>query len=252
MCLILFAYQAHPCYPLLVAANRDEYYVRPTAPMAYWQDIPELLAGRDLQAGGTWLGITRSGRFAAITNFRDPRSVLPNAPSRGHLVSDFLKSRESGRAYLERLLPQGGTYNGFNLLLGDGKELLYYSNQDGAPQTLQPGIYGLSNHLLNTPWPKVERGRWMLAALLEGNAVPSPDDLLGLLQDHTRAADEALPNTGVSLAWERILSPLFIESPDYGTRSSTILCVDQQGKVTVTEKTWDDGSLRTFQLQWWY
>jgi uncharacterized protein with NRDE domain len=252
MCLILFAYQSHPHYPLLVAANRDEFYARPTAPMAYWEDIPELLAGRDLQAGGTWLGITRSGRFAAITNYRDPRSVLPNAPSRGHLVSDFLKSRESGRVYLERLLPRGSDYNGFNLLLGDGKELLYYSNQNGALQTLQPGIYGLSNHLLNTPWPKVERGRRKLAALLEKGDLPSTEDLLALLQDRTRAADEALPNTGVSLAQERIYSPLFIESPDYGTRSSTILRVDQQGKVTVTEKTWDDGSLREFQLQWLY
>ncbi len=250
MCLILFAYQSHPRHPLLLAANRDEFYVRPTAPMAYWEDVPELLAGRDLQAGGTWLGITRGRRFAAITNYRDPRSVLPNAPSRGHLVSDFLKSRESGQTYLERLLPRGSAYNGFNLLLWDGKELLYYSNQNSSPQALQPGIYGLSNHLLNTPWPKVERGRRKLGALLEEGAVPSTEDLLGLLEDRTRATDEALPNTGVSLAWERMLSPLFIESPDYGTRSSTILRVDQQGKVTVAEKTWDNGSLREFQLQW--
>ena len=252
MCLILFAYQSHPHYPLLVAANRDEFYARPTAPMAYWDDIPELLAGRDLQAGGTWLGVTRSGRFAAITNYRDPHNVLSDAPSRGYLVSDFLKSRESGRVYLERLLPRGSDYNGFNLLLGDGKELLYHSNQNGAPQILQPGIYGLSNHLLNTPWPKVEQGRSKLAALLEKGDLPSTEDLLALLQDRTRAADEALPNTGVSLAWERILSPLFIESLDYGTRSSTILRVNRQGEVMVTEKTWDDGSLQEFQLQWLY
>jgi uncharacterized protein with NRDE domain len=250
MCLILFAYRVHPRYELVLAANRDEYYSRPTAPLGFWDEAPDLLAGQDLVAGGTWLGVTRDGRFAAITNYRNHTPVCPDAPSRGPLVSTYLKGREPAWDYLQRLLPRAADYNGFNLLLGDSSALFYYSNRGGDPQLLEPGVYGLSNHLLNTPWPKVERGRQGLATVLDRNAEPDTAALLSLLQNRQQAPDEALPDTGIGLELERAYSPLFIESADYGTRSSTILQVSRQGQVTILEKTWDDGSLREFCLQW--
>ncbi|MFO1432105.1 MAG: NRDE family protein [Candidatus Competibacteraceae bacterium] len=249
MCLILFAYRYRPKYELLLAANRDEYYNRPTAPMAFWEDAPDLLAGRDLAAGGTWFGVTRQGRFAAITNYRDPRTVRPEAPSRGPLVSDYLRGRESAWDYLQHLLPRAALYNGFNLLLGDAEGLFYYSNQGGAPQVLEPGLYGLSNHLLSTPWPKVKRGLEGLAALLDATTEPDTAALLRLLEDRRRAPDHLLPNTGVDLEWERLLSPLFIESPNYGTRSSTVLRIGRQDGIEVTEKTWPEGSVRAFHFR---
>lgn len=248
MCLILVAYRYHPKYELVLAANRDEYYDRPTAPMAFWEDAPDLLAGRDLAAGGTWFGITRQGRFAAITNYRDPSALRPDAPSRGPLVSDYLRDRESAWDYLQSLLPRAALYNGFNLLLGDTAGLFYYSNQGGAPQALEPGLYGLSNHLLGTPWPKVRRGLEGLAALLDETTELDTEALLRLLEDRRRAPDHLLPNTGVDLEWERLLSPLFIESPNYGTRSSTILRIDRQGGIEVTEKPWPEGNVRTFNI----
>lgn len=250
MCLILFAYRQHPQYELVLIGNRDEYYARPTAPLAWWHDAPALLAGRDLAAGGTWLGVTRNGRFAAITNYRDPRSARPDAPSRGPLVSDYLKGDCPAWDYLLNLQARAAEYNGFNLLLGDAEGLCYFSNQGGAPQRLEPGLYGLSNHLLNTPWPKVERGRQALALLLQGGAEPETAHLLHLLTDRNPADDPDLPDTGAGLAWERLLSPLFITSPDYGTRSSSVLRVSQKRRVTLAEKTWPEGTVREFELQW--
>lgn len=250
MCLILFGYRVHPRYTLVLAGNRDEFYARPSAPMQFWEEAPMLLAGRDLQAGGTWLGVTQDGRFAAITNYRDPDQVRADAPSRGHLVSDYLKGKQSPLAYLQELAHRGDAYNGFNLLVGDTQGLFYYSNQGTAPQPLAPGYYGLSNQLLNTPWPKVQKGRNRLAALLQAHLEVQPEQLLALLQDKIQAADEHLPSTGISLEWERILSPLFIESSHYGTCSSSVLQVNVDNGVEVMEKTWADGSIRRFQLQW--
>jgi uncharacterized protein with NRDE domain len=251
MCLILFAYQTHPAYQLVMVGNRDEFYERPTAPMTFWQDAPHVLAGRDLQAGGTWLGITRTGRYAAITNYRDPNSVRSDAPSRGDLVSRYLTSQDEPQNYLEQLVPYGDNYNGFNLLIGDTHTLFYYSNYESAgPQQLTPGYYGLSNHLLDTPWPKVERGQRKLKKLLNADRLPQTEDFLAILKDQTQAADEELPNTGVSLEWERLLSPLFIKSPKYGTRSSTVLQVDANYQVEVTEKNWANREVRHFRLQW--
>lgn len=252
MCLILVAYQVHPHYQLVMAGNRDEFYDRPTAPMAFWNDAPDILAGRDLQAGGTWLGVSRTGRFAAITNYRDPMNVRSDAPSRGDLVSNYLKSQDGPQEYLEQLAHHGDNYNGFNLLLGNTQGLFYYSNYHKAgPGQLAPGYYGLSNHLLNTPWPKVERGKRKLQRLLDVHQPPPrTKDLLTILQDRTQTADEALPNTGVSQEWERILSPLFIESPHYGTRSSTVVQVNANYQVEITEKTWTDRGIRHFSLQW--
>ena len=250
MCLIIIAYRIHPRYQLLVAANRDEFQDRPTAPLAFWHDSPHVLAGRDLKEGGTWLGVTGAGRFAALTNYRDPRHVLPNAPSRGHLVSAYLQSDEPARTYLDRLAPRAVAYNSFNLLLGDENGLHYYSNRAGGLQALTPGLYGLSNHLLDTPWPKLERGRRALRQVLDHESDPTPEALLHLLMDRTPAPDSELPNTGVPLEWERWLSPIFIDAPGYGTRSSTVLMADSDGRARMIERTWANTSQREFELEW--
>lgn len=248
MCLILIAYRYHPRYPLLVAANRDEFHDRPTAPLGFWEDIPQIVAGRDLKEGGAWMGIDRTGRFAAITNYRDPSRVLPDAPSRGHLVSDFLRSAEPARVYLDRLASKASAYNGFNLVLGDAGGLFYYSNRGGELRALAPGLYGLSNHLLDTPWPKLERGRRALRQLLDRQPDPTLDELLELLTDRALAPDSDLPHTGVPLEWERWLSPIFIAAPGYGTRSSTALRINAGGQAWLVEITWADGGRREFQL----
>lgn len=240
MCLILFAWKAHANFPLILAANRDEFYKRPTAPASFWEDAPGLLAGRDLQAGGTWLGITRRGRVAALTNYRDPTTLKDGAPSRGMLVSDFLRGRRTPEAYLRWLSPMAARYNGFGLLVGNSDELHYFSNR-GMKAPLSPGIHGMSNHLLDTPWPKVERGKQALGSLLESEKAPSPEALLDLVADRSRPPDDRLPITGVGLEWERVLSPLFIESPAYGTRSSTILIIDRKGRVTFVERLFNGG-----------
>lgn len=247
MCLILLAYRVHPRYELVMAANRDEFYRRPTAPAGFWEEASYLLAGRDLKEGGTWMGVTRQGRFAAVTNYRDPRAIRPQAPSRGNLVGDYLKGNESAWHYLARLAPQAGDYNGFNLLLGDVRGLFYYSNQNGPPRSLPPGVYGLSNHLLNTPWPKVERGRQALEILLDQSSGPAPEVLFAMLEDRTQAADEELPETGVGIERERMLSPMFIQTPDYGTCSSSVLLMEKGGGIYLAEKTHADGRVREFQ-----
>jgi len=241
MCLILFAWKVHKNFPLILIANRDEFYERPTAPAAFWDGAPGLLAGRDLQEGGTWLGITRRGKLAALTNYRDPASLKSNAPSRGHLVSDYLRGRQTPENYLTRIKPKSGQYNGFNLLIGDVSELFCFSNRNGL-YTVSAGIHGMSNHLLDTPWPKVERGKRALNELIGRKRNPSPEALLALLADRSRPPDEQLPITGVGLEWERVLSPLFIESRGYGTRSSTVLTIDRAGRVTFVERVFNGGA----------
>lgn len=241
MCLIIFAWKTQKKYPLILAANRDEFYDRPSAPAAFWDDAPELLAGRDLKEGGTWLGITREGRVAALTNYRDPATLKEKAPSRGHLVSDYLRGRDAPEDYLRLLESRADLYNDFSLILGDAAELFFFSNRDGQ-RPLTPGIYGLSNRLLDTPWPKVERGKKALADILARKGMLSPEALLDLLADRTRPPDDRLPYTGVELEWERVLSPLFIESPDYGTRSSTALIIDRNGDATFVERVFNGGA----------
>ena len=238
MCLILFAWKMHQNFPLVLAANRDEFYERPSAPAAFWEDAPDLLAGRDLREGGTWLGITRNGRLAAITNYRDPASLKIGAPSRGRLVSDYLRGREIPEVYLRRIAPDADRFNGFNLLVGDPDELFCFSNR-GTRERLQPGIYGLSNHLLDTTWPKVAQGKRVLKALLQGGKGVPSEALFSLLADRTRPPDDRLPDTGVGLEWEKILSPRFITSPVYGTRSSTVLLIDRKGGVTFVERVFN-------------
>jgi uncharacterized protein with NRDE domain len=242
MCLILMAWQVHADYPVVVAANRDEFHRRPTAAAHWWSDRPGLLAGKDLEAHGTWLGITSGGQIAALTNYRDPHRVKLNAPSRGGLVVCMLESHAPISERIAQLHVLSPAYSGFNLLCTDGRELAVYESVPAAGRLLNPGIYGLSNHLLDTPWPKVERAKSELATAL--HSLPDEAALLELLRDERVADDDDLPRTGVSLEWERLLSSAFIRGEDYGTRSSTIILIDRGGRASLREWTWQpDGSL---------
>lgn len=242
MCLILLAWQVHPRFPLVVAANRDEFYVRPTEAAHFWRAAP-VLAGRDLEAGGTWMGVSRSGRFAALTNYRAPEHHVAGRPSRGHLVADFLAGTQAPAEYLAAKVADLSACNGYNLLLSDGDKLFWNSNVSGETRELTPGTYGVSNHLLDTPWPKVGAGRTALTAAIE--RLPDDQALFDLLADPTVHSDEHLPHTGVPIEWERLLSAAFIRSPDYGTRSSTVLCVTDDGLISLDEKTWTPGGTST-------
>jgi uncharacterized protein with NRDE domain len=237
MCLILFAYKIHPDYKLVLAANRDEVYDRPTRPLGFWQDREYILAGRDLKGGGTWLGVTRSGRLAAITNYRDPASLKDNAPSRGLLLTAFLSSAMPAGEYLNEIRSDGHLFNGFNLLVGDADGLYYYSNRGNGLVTLPPGLYGLSNHLLDTAWPKVERGKQKLETLLREERAIKPESLFQLLLDRAVPLPKHLPDTGVGRRWEKILAPLFIVSRTYGTRSSSVLLMSHSGRILFGERT---------------
>lgn len=238
MCLILFAYKVHPFYRLILAANRDEFYDRPTAAADFWKSHPDVLAGVDLREKGTWLGVTRQGKFSAITNYRDPASWRAEAPSRGKLVSRYLTDSSRAEKYIKKISRDNRPYNGFNLLLGDAGELWVYSNRDNA-QKLSSGIFGLSNHLLDTPWPKVKRGKKMLKAALELKGEQLEEALFSMLADRHIPQESRLPDTGVNLEWERILSPIFIASPVYGTRSSTLLLIGKNKRVKFVEKVYD-------------
>jgi len=241
VCLILFSFRQHPRYPLVIAANRDEFYNRASSPAAFWDDEPGMLAGKDLVAGGTWFGVTRSGRIAAITNYREPGFHRMDVPSRGALVTGYLRGAETPEEYLKKLDKEAGRYNGFSLILGGIHRLYYFSNRSDGFQAVTPGLYGLSNHLLDTAWPKVERGKRALAEILSGGGDPDPEELFHVLADRSRPPDDSLPHTGVGLEWERILSSLFITSPVYGTRSSTVLLVNGEGRVTFVEKVFNSG-----------
>lgn len=250
MCLIALAWQVHPEYPLVVVANRDEYLDRPAMPAHWWHDAPDLLAGRDLEAGGTWLGLSRSGRFAALTNYRDPSRRHTGAPSRGKLVRQTLEANADALATLRGIAADSVRYAGFNLLASDGKSMAIHESTTGSVRLLAPGVYGLSNHLLDTPWPKLARARHLLAALLP--RLPADDEVLTLLRDDTVVADEELPRTGVSLEWERLLSPTFIRAPGYGTRCSSLIVVDRDGRTRFREWTWgEDGALRSEVLHYY-
>lgn len=240
MCLIALAWRPGHAQPLLVAANRDEFYARPSQALAEWPQSPGLFAGRDLQAGGTWLGVGRGGRFAALTNIRD-LSLPQGERSRGELPAAFLTSDLSTEDFLEQLRVERQHYSGFNLLLGDGQQLCHFNSRSGHTTLLSPGVHGLSNADLNTPWPKLQR----LTQALH-NALPDaqPDRLLHLLADPTPAADADLPDTGIGLASERLLSSIFIASPAYGTRASTALIVNADGSRHLYERSFGpEGSL---------
>jgi uncharacterized protein with NRDE domain len=235
MCLIAIAWHARRDLPLVVAANRDEWRERPTKPAHWWPERSALLAGRDLQAGGTWMGITRGGRFAAVTNFRDPSDKRSTARSRGMLVTEFLVGSDSPARFLSNLSVRAADYNGFNLIVGDSTSLFYFGSREGQPRAIEPGVHALSNHLLDEPWPKV-----VAARLAMEQALSDPDPvatLFGVLSDATVPADEDLPSTGVGLDWERRLGSALITGADYGTRASTVLAITGQGEAILEERT---------------
>jgi uncharacterized protein with NRDE domain len=243
MCLIFISLNNHPNYKLILAGNRDEFYNRKTAPANFWTDHRQVLGGRDLEAGGTWLAMTKQGKIAMVTNYRDPQNINPNAPSRGHLVSDFLIQNEEPGQYLQNISANGKKYNGFNLILGGMDELWYYSNYKTGIEKLSPGFYGLSNHLLETAWPKVLRGKEKLEPLLS-NSVIDPERVFEVLYDDQIATDDVLPNTGLALERERALSSMFIKTEGYGSRCSTVVLVDKKDAVFFSERVYDT---RTFQ-----
>jgi uncharacterized protein with NRDE domain len=235
VCLILLMWRVDPEFPVVLAANRDEFHARPTAGAAWWPGRSGVLAGRDLKAGGTWLGVTSRGRFAALTNFRDPAAQRAGARSRGELVTEVLESGLSVGDTLTRLRKVGADYNGFNMIFSDGHRLGIYESARGEGRELEPGLFGLSNHLLDTPWPKVQNAKNRLAAVLtrDENAI------LDLLRDDRPAPDADLPQTGVRLEWERLLSSAFVRADDYGTRCSTVVRFDRAGRATFDEWSWD-------------
>ncbi|MGS7249974.1 hypothetical protein HG549_24535 [Pseudomonas sp. SK] len=233
MCLIVFAWRPGHALPLVVAANRDEFYARPTQALAAWEDAPGVYAGRDLEAGGTWLGVGPQGRFAALTNIRDPRQPL-GPRSRGELVAAYLQAELGVEAYLDQVASRSDQYSGFNLLVGDGRQLGYLHAREAAPRLLEAGVYGLSNAGLDTPWPKLVKARSGLQGLLE---TADPQRLLALLADAEPAPEGELPETGVGLATEKLLSSVFIASQNYGTRASTVLLVDDQGRRRLVERS---------------
>ena len=237
MCLIVFAQNYHPRYRLVLAINRDEFFERPTAPAEFWPDARHVLAGRDLERGGTWFGVSTHGRVAAVTNYREPHPRIAHGKSRGMLVLDYLNGSAGVEEYLERIMGDGESYGGFNLLLGDGERLFHCSNRGGEIAVVPPGIHGLSNHVLDTPWPKVVTAKQRLETLLQ-NAELCQEELLSLISDSSRFLDHLLPDTGIGLPRERMLSPMFISGDTYGTRSSTLLLIDHDKRVTFVEQSY--------------
>lgn len=240
MCLIIFAFQSHPEYPLIVAANRDEFFHRPTEAANYWAEAPEILAGRDLQAGGTWLGINKSGGFSALTNFRDGNVEREFPASRGELPLCHLHQSEQLNHTIGQLYSQRDHYNGFNLLLGNSNRLAYLSNRSASPEiNLKPGIYGLSNALLDTPWPKVSSAKKELNSIIQRNwkdLTARQMDLFRLLENREQAPDRELPDTGIERDKERLLSSRFISSQDYGTRAATLVIFHRSGRIHFLER----------------
>jgi len=235
MCLIVLAYRHHPDFKLIFAANRDEFYERPTSPADFWKEEP-ILAGKDLKEGGTWCGIAKNGRFAAITNYRNLKAIKKGAVSRGKIVSDYLTGTSSPELYSKGLLDSANHYNGYCLIFGDQSDLFFFSNQNKKFVKLNSGIHGLSNHLLNTPWFNVKRGKELLKQAIEkrDNLI---DDLFTLLSDKATSPEDELPDTGLEKDIEKKISSIFVETPDYGTRSSTVILIDQKDRVTFIEKS---------------
>ena len=235
MCLIVFAWKQSADTPLLLAANRDEFFARPALAAAWWEEAPHVYAGKDLEAGGTWMGINKQGRFAAVTNIRNGEAKKIGAPSRGKIVADFLCDNINPSSYLQTLTAEAKDYAGFNLILGDANDIYWFSNAEQlTAQRLQPGVYGLSNASLDTPWPKVLKAKTQFEKLIQKSA--SDQDYFEMLADTTQAPEHLLPQTGVSLEWERLLSSIHIHSNDYGTRVSSLIKYHADGTVHLTER----------------
>jgi uncharacterized protein with NRDE domain len=254
MCLLIFAHRMSPNRPLVLAANRDEFHARPTAPAQFWSDHPDLLAGRDLEQGGTWMGVTRQGRFAAITNFRDPSRTAPAPRSRGELPIGYLTGSQSPPDFMQQMRDRSGEYAGFNLLLGDGEQLWYLTNSGEEagrePYRLEPGYYGLSNAQLDTPWPKVIAGKHKLRSLLEGPGEPDHESLARVVAGRDLADPKELELQGLDGDMDQLLSAQFIVSSLYGTRSTTTLWRNDQGRTHWQELTYDQrGALQGTQVE---
>lgn len=252
MCIAYLAIGAQPDWPLFIAANRDEFHNRPALPAAPWNSNPNVIAGTDCLGKGTWLGITRQGRFALLTNYRDRASVIDNAPSRGALVSDYLNGSATPQEYMADIHAKRADYNGFNLIAGDTGSVWYVGNRvtPAESRSLEPGRYVLTNHVLNTPWPKAERLRLALDALPLDSLHTSLNPVFALLKDATTADDHLLPETGLSLEMERLLSSPFIISPDYGTRCSTVMAVHASGQVFFSEVSYNAAGIVTERHDW--
>jgi uncharacterized protein with NRDE domain len=235
MCLNIFSYKAHPDYKLIIAANRDEFYARKTEAAHFWTDKPNLLAGKDLEQGGTWLGITKTGKFSFITNYRDPKSFNKDAPSRGALVSDYLSGSLGPEQYLKSL-DDTQRYNGFNLVAGDLTELCYFSNVENKIRKLDKGFYAVSNALLDTPWKKLVTGKNAVEAIINQKNF-SANDLFFALHNEQKADDSELPQTGVPYEIEKLISSMFIKSETYGTVCSTVVLIDNDNRVQFFERT---------------
>lgn len=236
MCLMILALRVHREYPLILAANRDEFDDRPAQPAHFWPEGPWVVAGRDEHGGGTWLGVSSKGRVALLTNVRNPAVVDASRPSRGDLVADYLLDKESDTRFGTRLRQTGQTYNGFNLVFGTGFHLSWFSNVGGQIEHIPAGVHGLSNAFWNTPWPKVLRARAGLWTLLHSGRTPGVEELFALLAETTRPGDDELPDTGVGLEKERILSPICVHSPGYGTQVSTVVYKHHSGRIDFWEK----------------
>ncbi|GHM99434.1 hypothetical protein WSM22_09240 [Cytophagales bacterium WSM2-2] len=250
MCLIFLSVNEHPNYKLIVAANRDEFYARKTTAAEFWKNHPEILGGCDLEAVkpdgtcGTWMAVNKNGRIAMVTNYRDLKNIKSNAPSRGYLVTDFLLSQEPPESYLRKVEPKASEYNGFNLIVGSVEGLFYLSNYKSGVDRIEHGLHGLSNALLDTPWPKVSKGKEQMKTLFAQPEIDA-EKILEALRDEHQAPDSQLPDTGVGLERERMLSAMFIKSPNYGSRCSTIVTISQQNKIEFTERVYN---LRTFEF----
>ena len=248
MCLLVFSWRPQAADRLVLAGNRDEFHDRPAAPAGWWEH--GMLGGRDLRAGGTWLAAHRNGRFAVVTNYREPIEEGRGPRSRGELVHDFLATTRGPQEFARQVAARGHHYAGFNLLLGDPGALVYLSNRGRGPELLAPGVYGLSNHLLDTPWPKLERTTARFHALLEQGADTAA--LLDMLADRTPASDDQLPDTGIGPEWERLLSAPFIISPRYGTRCSTVVKILEDKEMQFTERRFDANGTPTGQAEFSY
>jgi len=236
MCLILMALNCHPKYKLIIAGNRDEFYDRPTLPAHFWTEEPRILAGIDTVKQGTWTGITTEGRFAAVTVFREPKSYPSNLPSRGLLAAHFLKSSETSEEFMSNLVSMGDLYKGFSLLAGDVDTIYYLSNRENIVRKLDKGLHGLSNNLLDVPWPKVTRGLQALSGCLAKGEV-NVADIFAVMADQAIPPEDELPDTGIGIELERLLGSAFITSSKYGTRATTVIMVDRNNRVRFWERS---------------
>jgi uncharacterized protein with NRDE domain len=238
MCLLFFSYKTTPGYKLVLAANRDEFLVRPTEPLAFLDSRKTILAGRDVQGGGTWLGITSGLKLGALTNYRAVADNRLGAPSRGEILMDYFNGKNRAQDCIQSLAVKGARYNGFNVIMGDDEGLYYYSNRGPEPRALEPGFYGLCNHLLDTPWPKVRRGKELLRSAMVASGRIDHHQIFSLLEDSWCPPQEQLPDTGVGQEWEQLLSSMFIDGETYGTRSSAVITIDAEDRVEFTEKSY--------------